>query len=93
METSQIYVIIAIVALAILCAVIFFARKNKKRNQLTPLTGLAFGFIIAGILFADSGRWTYSFFGVAIILAVIDMVMKMKKAKVERPKKRAKKKK
>lgn len=76
MEISQIYIIIAIVVLATFCAFVFFTRKNKKKNKLTPLTGLAFGFIIAGILFADSGRWTYSFFGVAIILAVIDMIIK-----------------
>jgi len=81
MEISQIYLIIAIIALAITLAVIFFVRKGKRKNQLTPLTGLAFAFIIAGIVFVE-GRWmSYGFFGVAIILAVIDMIMKTKKRK------------
>ena len=77
MEISQIYIIIAIVVFAILALLVFVIRK--KRQKLTPLTGLAFGFIIAGILFTDSGRWTYSFFGVAIVLAVIDIIIKTKK--------------
>ncbi len=81
MELSQIYIIIAIVVLIALGLVVFLKRKNKKRQKLTPLTGLAFGFIIAGILFSDSGQWTYSFFGIALILAVIDMIIKMKKKK------------
>ncbi|MFH1503158.1 MAG: hypothetical protein ABIE36_00680 [Candidatus Diapherotrites archaeon] len=79
MEMSQIYVIIAIVVLAIIALLVFFSSKNKKKNKFTPLTGLAFGFIIAGIAFVDN-RWLgYSFFGAAIVLAVIDMVLKMKK--------------
>ena len=81
MEASQIYIIIAIVALAIIALLVVFAWKNKKKNKLTPLTGFAFAFIIAGILFADSGRWTYSFFGTAIVLAVIDVILKLKKKK------------
>ncbi len=79
MEVSQIYIIIAIVTLAIIALLVIFVWKNKKKNKLTPLTGLAFGFIIAGILFTDSRWLAYGFFGAAIVLAVIDMIMKMKK--------------
>jgi len=79
MEISQIYIIIVIVVLAIIALLVFFVGKNKKKNKLTPLTGLAFGFIIAGICFVDH-RWaSYSFFGTAIVLAVIDMILKSKK--------------
>ena len=79
MEASQIYIIIAIVALAIIALLVIFVWKNKKKNKLTPLTGLAFGFIIAGICFIDNRWLSYSFFGTAIVLAVIDIILKSKK--------------
>jgi len=79
MEALQIYIMIAIVALAIIALFLFGLRKGKKREKITPLTGLAFGFIIAGIVFIDN-RWLgYSFFGVAVVLSVVDIIFKLRK--------------
>ncbi len=75
----QIYIIVAIIVLAVIALVFFFMRKNKIREKVTLLTGLAFGFILGGILFSDDRRFSYSFFGIAIILAVIDIIVKFKK--------------
>ncbi len=82
MEASQIYILISILVLLIIAVLVIFAMKkskNKKKKPLTLLTGLAFGFIIAGICFVDNRWLSYSFFGVAIVLAVIDVILKMKK--------------
>lgn len=58
MNPSQIYIAISIVVLAIIALLVFFVRKNTKEKKLTPLVGLAFGFVLAGIyyisIFGDS---------------------------------------
>lgn len=86
MVISQIYIIIAIVVLAIIALFVFLISKNKKREKFTPLVGLAFGFILVGILFGDNQWLSYSFFGIAIVLSVIDMIIKLKKSKKRKKK-------
>jgi len=47
-------------------------------KRLSPLAGLAFGFVLAGIFF-DSNRFLgYGLIGVGVILAIIDMLKEMK---------------
>ncbi len=83
MNTSQIYITISIVVLAIIALLVFFLNKNRKKKKLTPLTSLAFGFVLAGIfsfsIFGENKLIGYSLFGIAIILGVIDIIMKLKK--------------
>jgi hypothetical protein len=76
---TQIYVIVSIVVLALIAFLFFFVSGKKKENRLTPLAGLAFGFILAGILFGSDQRVGYSLLGVGVLLAVIDIVMKLRK--------------
>ena len=78
MNTSQIYIAISIVALAAIALLVIFLGKSKKENRLTPLAGLAFGFILAGILFGDDRLIGYSLLGIGVILAVIDIFKKLK---------------
>ena len=78
MEASQIYILIAIVALAIIAQLVFFVNRNKKREKLSKLTILAFIFIIAGICFGDNGAISYIFFGTGVLMAVLDIVIKSK---------------
>jgi hypothetical protein len=78
MNISQIYIAIAIVVLAIIALLVFFVSKNKKDKKLTPLAGLAFGFILAGIIFGDKRLIGYSLIGVGVILAIIDIFKKLK---------------
>jgi len=78
MNPSQIYIVISIVVLAIIALLVFFVRKNKKQKRLSRLASLSFVFVIAGIVFSDNRLIGYSLFGVAIILGVIDIVMKLK---------------
>ena len=51
MNTSPIYLVISIAALAVIIFLVFFKNKNKKNKKLTPLSSLAFGLVLAGIVF------------------------------------------
>ena len=70
---------IAVAVLIVLVAVVFVMRKDRKLRPLTPLSSLAFVFILMGILFSDSSRWfVYGMFGIGIVLAILDIIMKRK---------------
>jgi asparagine N-glycosylation enzyme membrane subunit Stt3 len=74
MNTSSIYVAISIVVLAVVAVLVFLTGKNKRQNRLTPLAGLAFGFILAGILFGESRVVGYSLLGIGVLLSVVDIL-------------------
>ena len=78
MNTSQIYIVMSVVVLAVIALFAVFVGKNKKDKKLTPLAGLAFGFILAGIIFVDNRLFGYGLIGVGIILAIIDIFKKLK---------------
>ncbi len=78
MNASQIYIVMSVVALAVIALFAFLARRGKKDRKLTPLAGLAFGFILAGIIFSDNRLFSYSLIGVGVILAIIDIFKKLK---------------
>jgi hypothetical protein len=78
MTAPQIYILISIVVLAIIALLVFLVNKNKKEKKLTPLAGLAFGFILAGIIFGDDRLIGYSLIGVGVIIAIVDMIKKSK---------------
>ena len=72
MNASQIYVAIVIMVLAVIAGLVYFAGKRKEK-RLTPLAGLAFAFVLAGLFFGQE-RWLgYGLLGVGVILAVVDM--------------------
>ena len=69
-------IITSAIVFLIIVIVMFFVRKGKRQKPLTPLGGLAFGFVIAGIVFGDSRVVGYSLIGIGIVLAIIDAIMK-----------------
>jgi uncharacterized membrane protein len=77
MDASQVYILVAIVILLIIAVIVLFTKKDRK--PLSPLAGLAFGFVIAGLFFADNRFLGYSLIGGGIILSVIDIILKSKK--------------
>jgi len=83
MNTSQIWIAISIVVLAVVALVVFFVSKNRKENRLTSLAGLAFGFVLAGILFGDDRLIGYGLMGVGVIQAVIDMFRRLKSQQID----------
>ena len=79
MNTSQIYIAISIVVLAAIALLVIVIGRSKKQNRLTPLAGIAFGFILAGIVFGDDRLIGYSLMGIGVILAVIDIFIRSKR--------------
>ena len=72
----------AVVALAIIILLFVFLKKNKPQPLLTPLTNLAFVFIMAGIISnaVVSNRFiSYGLLGLGVVLAIIDIIVKLKK--------------
>jgi hypothetical protein len=73
------YIAVAIVVLMVIALLVFLTSKNRKETRLSPLASLAFGFILAGILFADKGPIGYSLMGVGVLIALVDMFIKIRK--------------
>jgi len=76
METSQIYIAISIILLAIVAIIASFKSRNYNQRRLTPLAGIAFGFVLSGVIFGDNRFVGYGLMGVGIVLSVIDLVIK-----------------
>lgn len=71
---SAAYVAIAVVALAVVFAVVWFRGGTNRAKRLTPLAGLAFGFVVAGIVFGDNRLIGYSLMGIGVTLAIVDNI-------------------
>ena len=68
--------IISILALVTIVAFVFLVKRRSERKRLSPLTGVAFAFIIAGMLFEDNRFVGYALLGVGIIISVLDIIIK-----------------
>jgi hypothetical protein len=79
MNTSVAYISVFIAVLAIVAILVFFVSKDKRENRLTPLAGLAFGFVLAGIFFGDDRLIGYGLMGVGVALAIVDIVKRSRK--------------
>ena len=76
MNPSTLYVLMSIAALLILAILAYATFRSGRPNRLTPLAGLAFAFILAGILFGEDRLIGYGMMGVGVLLAIIDIVIK-----------------
>ena len=81
MNTSQIYIAISIATIAVIAVLLYRKGWRKEQKGLTPLAGLAFGFILAGILFSEERFVSYSLMGVGVVLAVVDIINQTKRKK------------
>jgi predicted branched-subunit amino acid permease len=76
MSPSHFYIAISIVILASIAFLVLVVRKNKKEKKLSPLAGLAFGFVLAGLFFGEARLMGYSLLGIGMVLAIIDIIKK-----------------
>ena len=79
METSQIYIVISIIILAIVALLVAFKSKNSDPRRLSSLAGIAFVFVIAGLFCGVYRMAGYSLIGAGIILSVIDIIIKFRR--------------
>jgi hypothetical protein len=78
MNISQMYIIVAIVILAVIALLVFVVGKKARGRQLTPVASLAFAFVLGGILFGENGVVGYGLIAAGVVLAVVDMINKSK---------------
>ena len=74
---SQVFVAAAIIMMFF--AMMFIGNKNSKTKRLSILSSIAFGFMIAGIVFSENRFISYGLFVIGIILSIVDAYMKSKK--------------
>jgi FtsH-binding integral membrane protein len=76
MNASQAYILVSIITLFVVAILVFLLARSGQRNRLTPLAGIAFAFVLAGILFGENRLVGYSLMGIGIVLAIADMVQR-----------------
>ena len=79
MNFPIIYVLIILAALVVIAFMILSVRLHKGEYKLSPLAGLAFAFVIASVMFSERRLIGYGLIGVGVILAVVDIIIKMRK--------------
>lgn len=78
MDASQGYILISIVVLALIACLVFFMNKGKSTKRLTPLAGLAFALVLAGLMFGENRLLGFGLLAGGIVLAVVDMIIEWK---------------
>lgn len=78
MYSSQVYVLIGILALAVIAVVLVFVRGKKPDGKMTKLAQASFIFIFAGIIFGngESRFWGYGLMAIGGLLALLDIIKK-----------------
>lgn len=74
MSASYPYILVAIVVLIAVMILAFVIGHRQPHTRLTPLAGLAFAFALAGVLFGENRIIGYGLLGIAVILAIMDLV-------------------
>lgn len=80
MDSSQIFTAVSIGVLVLIVVLRYIAGKGSKEKY-TPLSILAFGCILAGILFGQDKFLGYALLGAGLVLAVMDILIRSKKNK------------
>ena len=70
------YLYIGIAALIIIVVLLIISRvKGKQLRRPSSLATLGMTFVVFGIIFIGTGRLiSYSFFGIAVLLSIIDII-------------------
>lgn len=76
--TPQVFVGLSIVTLALIALLVFVVGKGRRDKRLTPLSGLAFGFVLAGILIGDNRLIGYGLLVVGVILSLVDIYNRLR---------------
>lgn len=76
---SSAYIIISIVALAMIAVVLFVLRARKPERKISKLGALSLFLVLAGIIFGESQLTGYSLIGAGVILAVVDIIKRFGK--------------
>ena len=79
MSPERMYLILGIAALIITLFLVFGFNRGTTASRINLLTGLAFGCILAGIIFGEYGGLGYGLLGLGVLLAILDVFNKARK--------------
>jgi EamA domain-containing membrane protein RarD len=80
MGASLGYILFAIVVLYIVAVVILRFSKVKNVQKISPIGGLAFAFVLAGLLLGQNRLVAYTLIGMGVVLAVVDIIRRARNA-------------
>lgn len=79
MDTTEAFVLVAVTALSIVLVILVaMGRTGHRHKRFTPLAGLAFGCVIAGVAFGQNRRIAYSLLGAGVLLSVVDALLRVR---------------
>jgi hypothetical protein len=68
------HVALSLVLLLVIAVLLLMVARRGRWERLSPLAGLAFAFVIAGIVFGDDRLIGYSLIAIGLALAIADIV-------------------
>ena len=71
MTGSAVFIYVALIILAAITLVVLILKTSAKNRQLSPLAGLSFVILLAGIIFGDEQWYGYGLMAVGISLALL----------------------
>lgn len=77
MSPTQVFILIAVVALAIIAALLVVVGRRRPSARLSPLAAVALALVLSGVAF-DSRLASYSLMGAGVLVAVIDIVRRIR---------------
>ncbi len=76
MNANQIFILVAVLTLVAVLVLWFFAIRPHGPRPLSPLSGIAFAFVIAGIVLGDQPHWLgYGLIAIGVVAAIADMIV------------------
>ncbi len=76
---ERIYIAISLVVLIVIAALVIVVNRKLGNRHLTPLGGIAFAFVLAGIAFGADRLVGYALMSIGVVFAIIDIVSNLKK--------------
>lgn len=74
MQSSEVYIVIALAALVLIVALFILSKSFQKPGKPSSLVGSAFALVIAGIFLGEQ-RWIgYSLIGIGVVLSIMDRI-------------------
>lgn len=80
MDSKIIYILTALVALYLVAVLILRFSKTSNVKKISPWGGLAFAFILAGLVLGQNRIIGYTLLGAGMVLAIVDIVIRARKA-------------
>lgn len=79
MDSSHMYILLMVIGLILIAWFFYRDSADRKREGLSQLAAISFVLILAGLFFIDHRAMGYMLIGSGVILAIIDIVRKLKR--------------